>query len=51
MDSGQTQPTETEVNSKISELDVAEPMRLLRIERDRRIAKTDWRGNSDPYNE
>ena len=47
MDSGQTQPTETEVNSKISELDAAEPMRLLRIERDRRIAKTDWRGNSD----
>ena len=47
LDSKQTQPTETEVNSKISELDRAEPMRLLRIERDARIAKTDWRGNSD----
>ena len=47
LDSGQTQPTETEVNSKISELDAAEPMRLLRIERDRRIAKTDWRAGSD----
>ena len=47
MDSGQTQPTETEVNSKISELYSAEPMRLLRIERDARIAKTDWRASSD----
>ena len=46
-DSSQTKPTETEVNSKISSLDSAEPMRLLRVERDRRIAKTDWRGNSD----
>ena len=46
LDSGQ-QPTETEVNSKISELDNAEPMRLLRIERDTRIAKTDWRASSD----
>ena len=43
LDSSQTKPTETEVNSKISELDNAEPMRLLRIERDIRIAKTDWR--------
>ena len=47
LDSKQTQPTETEVNSKISELDKAEPMRLLRIERDVRIAKTDWRASSD----
>ena len=47
LDSGQTKPTETEVNSKISELDNAEAMRLLRIERDTRIAKTDWRASSD----
>ena len=47
LDSKQTQPTETEIYSKISELDNAEPMRLLRIERDRRIAKTDWRASSD----
>ena len=46
-DSSQTKPTETEVNSKISELDNAEAMRLLRIERDARIAKTDWRASSD----
>ena len=47
LDSSQIQPTETEVNSKISELDSAEAMRLLRIERDTRIAKTDWRASSD----
>ena len=46
-DSSQTKPTETEVNSKISALDNAEAMRLLRIERDTRIAKTDWRASSD----
>ena len=46
-DSNQTKPTETEVNSKISELDNAEAMRLLRIERDARIVKTDWRASSD----
>ena len=46
-DSSQTKPTETEVNSKISSLDSAEPMRLLREERDKRIAKTDWRASSD----
>ena len=47
LDSKQTQPTETEVNSKISELDNAEAMRLLRVERDKRITKTDWRASSD----
>ena len=47
LDTKQTQPTETEVNSKISELDNAEAMRLLREERDTRIAKTDWRASSD----
>ena len=47
LDSSQTKPTETEVNSKISELDAAEPMRLLRLERDRRIKLTDWRASSD----
>ena len=46
-DSSQTKPTETEVNSKISELDNAEAMRLLRLERDKRISNTDWRASSD----
>ena len=47
LDSGQTKPTETEINSKIAELDNAEAMKLLREERDIRIAKTDWRASSD----
>ena len=47
LDSKQTKPTETEVNSKIAELDSAEAMKLLRVERDRRIALTDWRAGSD----
>ena len=38
-----TKPTETEVNKKIAELQNAEPMRLLRIERDQRLASCDWR--------
>ena len=42
LDSGQ-QPTAQEVKAKIIELDAAEPMRLLRIERDKKIALTDWR--------
>ena len=41
-DSGQ-QPTEQEVKAKIIELDASEPMRLLRIERNKKIAETDWR--------
>ena len=41
------QPTKTEVSDKIAELDASEPMRLLRIERNTRIAKTDWRASSD----
>ena len=47
LDSNQTKPEEIEVTNKIKVLDDAEPMRLLRIERDRRIAKTDWRASSD----
>nr|BAR36261.1 phage tail fiber assembly protein [uncultured Mediterranean phage uvMED] len=47
LDGSQTKPTETEVTNKVTELDAAEPMRLLRIERDARIAKTDWRASSD----
>ena len=37
-----SQPTEEEINSKIAELEAAEPMRLLRQERNRRLAETDW---------
>jgi len=36
------QPTEEEIQAKIAELQAAEPMRLLRLERDRLIQQTDW---------
>jgi hypothetical protein len=35
------------VSAKKDELVAAEPMRLLREERDRRLAETDWMANSD----
>ena len=35
------------VSDKKTELVNAEPMRLLRVERDRLLAETDWMGNSD----
>ena len=41
--SSEQQPTKTEIADKIAELDAAEPMRLLRIERNNKIAQTDWR--------
>ena len=40
-------PTREETDKKIAELEAAEPMRLLRIERNRRLAETDWMANSD----
>ena len=45
--SGITQPTEDEINAKIVELTDAEPYRLLREERDRRLQATDWRASVD----
>ena len=35
------------VSDKKTELVNAEPMRLLRVERDRLLTETDWMGNSD----
>ena len=46
-ESSDTKPTESEVSAKITELNNAEPMRLLRVERDRLLATTDWRASSD----
>ena len=40
-------PTEEVLSAKLKELGVAEPMRLLREERNRRIAETDWWAMSD----
>ena len=36
------QPTQEEIDKKIAELEAAEPMRVLRIERNRRLAAIDW---------
>ena len=44
---GQTPPTEEAIQAKITELQNAEPMRLLREERNRKLAETDWRASSD----
>ena len=44
---GYDKPTEAEITAKITELDNAEAMILLRQERDVRLAKTDWRASSD----
>ena len=40
-------PTEEEIQAKLAELQEAEPMRLLREERDQLIATTDWRATVD----
>ena len=50
LDSSTTKPTETEINNKISELDAAEPMRLLREERFRLLSECDWTQGADVPN-
>ena len=42
LDKSQTVPTEKEVTDKIAEMDAAEGMRLLRVERDAKLAALDW---------
>ena len=37
-----TQPTEEEINTKLNQLVTEEPFKLLREERNRLIAETDW---------
>ena len=43
----QTPPTEEEIQTKLSELRNAEPMRLLRQERNIKLSETDWMSFSD----
>ena len=43
LDKSQTKPTEDEVTTKVTALNNAEPMKLLREERDRLIGQSDWR--------
>ena len=42
MDSGNSLPSLDAINAKITELDNAEPMRLLRVERTRLLVESDW---------
>ena len=45
--SSDTKPTESEIDAELTKLTNAEPMRLLRVERDAKLAACDWRANSD----
>jgi hypothetical protein len=47
LDTEQSEPTEAEITAKIAELEAAEPMRLLRAERNQRLSETDWWASSD----
>ena len=42
-----TPPTEAEIDAEVTSLNNAEPMRLLRLERDRLLTACDWRASSD----
>tara|TARA_Y100000401_G_scaffold27538_1_gene19773 strand:- start:2 stop:361 length:360 start_codon:yes stop_codon:yes gene_type:complete len=42
-----TKPTEAEIDAEVTRLNNAEPMKLLRDERNRKLAATDWRASSD----
>ena len=42
-----TKPTESEIDTELTRLNNAEPMTQLRFERDKKIAESDWRANSD----
>ena len=42
LDKNQSLPTEEQVTAKMKELTDAKPMKLLREERNKRIAETDW---------
>ena len=42
LDSSQTKPTESELTAEVTRLNNAESMRLLRVERDRRLSSCDW---------
>ena len=42
-----TKPTEAEIDAEVTRLNNLEPMTQLRYERDRKLAESDWRANSD----
>ena len=43
----ETVPTESEIDTEVTRLTNAEPMRLLRVERNRLLTACDWRASSD----
>ena len=46
-DPTQTEPTQEEIDAKVEELRKLEPMRVLREERNKKLAETDWWASSD----
>ena len=42
-----TKPTEAEIDAEVSRLNNLEPMTQLRYERNKKLAESDWRANSD----
>ena len=47
VDSSQTKPTESEIDAEVTRLTNAEPMRLLRLERNRLLTACDWTQSRD----
>ena len=47
LDDNTEKPTEEEIQAKIAELEAAEPLRLLRLERTKLLQQSDWMANSD----
>ena len=47
LDSGQTKPTDSEIDAEITRLQGLEAMKLLRDRRSNLLARSDWRANSD----
>ena len=45
--SNENVPSESAIQAKLTELQNAEPMRVLREERNHKLAQTDWRASSD----
>jgi len=45
--SSDTKPTESEIDAEVTRLTNAEPMRLLRVERNKLLTACDWRASSD----
>ena len=44
---GQIAPSESAINAKLAELQAAEPIRLLRVDRNQLLVESDWTGLAD----